>query len=110
MHIGAVSLPSRNARHGYLFTWEGTVNLNNEKYKTDERPISEGCKCLACQKYSRSYIRHLLKSGEMLGMRLLVSHNIHFYNTLMERIRDELEQGTFSGFREKYIPILQKRI
>ena len=103
-------MPSRNARHGYLFTWEGTVNLNNEKYKTDERPISEGCKCLACQKYSRSYIRHLLKSGEMLGMRLLVSHNIHFYNTLMERIRDELEQGTFSGFREKYIPILQKRI
>jgi queuine tRNA-ribosyltransferase len=103
-------MPSRNARHGYLFTWDGTVNLNNEKYKTDPGPISDKCDCLACRKYSRSYLRHLLKSGEMLGMRLLVSHNIHFYNTLMERIREELEKGTFSEFREKYISILGKRI
>jgi queuine tRNA-ribosyltransferase len=103
-------MPSRNARHGYLFTWGGTINLNNEKYKTDERPIEEGCGCLACRRYSRGYIRHLLKAGEMLGMRLLVSHNIYFYNTLMERIREELEKGTFSEFREKYVPILQKRI
>lgn len=103
-------MPSRNARHGYLFTWEGTRNLNNEKYKTDERPIEEGCGCLACQNYSRGYIRHLLKSGEMLGMRLLVSHNMYFYNTLMERIREELENGTFSSFREKYVPILTKRL
>lgn len=103
-------MPSRNARHGYLFTWDGTVNLNNEKYKTDPGPISDKCDCLACRRYTRSYLRHLLKSGEMLGMRLLVSHNIHFYNTLMERIREELENGTFSEFREKYVPILQKRI
>lgn len=103
-------MPSRNARHGYLFTWEGTRNLNNEKYKTDERPIEEGCGCLACKSYSRGYIRHLLKSGEMLGMRLLVAHNMYFYNTLMERIREELENGTFSSFREKYVPILLKRL
>lgn len=103
-------MPSRNARHGYLFTWEGTRNLNNEKYKTDERPIEEGCTCLACRKYSRAYIRHLLKAGEMLGMRLLVSHNIHFYNTLMERIRAELDAGTFTEFHDKYVNILGKRL
>ena len=103
-------MPTRNARHGQLFTWEGIRNLNNAKYMTDSAPIEEGCGCPACQRYSRSYIRHLLKAGEMLGMRLCVMHNLYFYNTFMERIREELDNGTFSAFHEKYVDLLDTRI
>ena len=103
-------MPSRNGRHGKLFTWEGTVNIMNEKYITDERPISESCGCPVCRNYSRAYIRHLLKADEMLGMRLTVMHNLWFYNHLMERIRDELDAGTFTAFHDRYVKLLDTRI
>ncbi len=103
-------MPSRNARHGQLFTWEGVRNLNNAKYELDDKPIDEHCDCPVCQNFSRAYIRHLLKSGEMLGMRLAVLHNLYFYNNLMEVIRNELDNGTFTQFYEKYRNILGVRI
>ena len=103
-------MPSRNARHGQLFTWEGVRNLNNAKYETDESPIDESCDCPVCQNFSRAYIRHLLKSGEMLGMRLAVLHNLYFYNNLMEVIREQLDNGTYTQFYEKYKNILGVRI
>ena len=103
-------MPSRNARHGQLFTWEGVRNLNNAKYETDESPIDESCECPVCQNFSRAYIRHLLKSGEMLGMRLAVLHNLYFYNNLMEVIREQLDNGTYTQFYEKYKNILGVRI
>lgn len=103
-------MPSRNARHGQLFTWQGVRNLNNAKYETDESPIDENCDCPVCQNFSRAYIRHLLKSGEMLGMRLAVLHNLYFYNNLMEVIREQLDNGTFTLFYEKYKNILGVRI
>ena len=89
-------MPSRNARHGQLFTWEGVRNINNAKYEVDERPIDEHCDCPVCQNFSRAYIRHLLKSGEMLGMRLAVLHNLYFYNNLTAVIREQLDNGTFT--------------
>ncbi len=100
-------MPSRNARHGQLFTWEGVRNLNNAKYELDERPIDERCDCPTCRNFSRAYVRHLLKSGEMLGMRLTVLHNLYFYNNLMEVIRSELDKGTFSDFYQKHKNILE---
>ena len=103
-------MPSRNARHGQLFTWEGVRNLNNAKYELDDKPIDEHCDCPVCRNFSRAYIRHLLKSGEMLGMRLAVLHNLYFYNNLMEIIRNELDNGTFTQFYEKYRNILGVRI
>ncbi len=103
-------MPSRNARHGTLFTWQGVRNLNNEKYLLDDSPVDENCGCPTCRHFSRAYLRHLLKAKEMLGMRACVEHNLYFYNTLMERIRSALEEGTFAQFREKYVPILSKRI
>lgn len=103
-------MPSRNARHGQLFTWEGVRNLNNAKYELDDKPIDEHCDCPVCRNFSRAYIRHLLKSGEMLGMRLAVLHNLYFYNNLMEIIRNELDNGTFIQFYEKYRNILGVRI
>lgn len=103
-------MPSRNARHGQLFTWDGIRNLNNAKYETDESPIDNRCDCPVCQNYSRAYIRHLLKSGEMLGMRLAVIHNLYFYNNLMEIIREQLDNGTYSEFYGKYKNILGVRI
>ena len=103
-------MPSRNARHGHLFTWKGIINLNNAKYERDMLPADEQCQCPVCRNHSRAYLRHLLKSGEMLGQRLTVMHNLWFYNTLMERIREELENGTFQQFREEMVPILGKRI
>lgn len=103
-------MPSRNARHGQLFTWEGIRNLNNAKYETDDRPIDEHCDCPTCKSFSRAYIRHLLKSGEMLGMRLAVMHNLYFYNNLMEIIRAELDKGSFGEFYEKQRKILGVRI
>lgn len=103
-------MPTRNARHGHLFTWDGILNIQNAKYQTDDRPIEEGCGCPACRAFSRAYIRHLLKSGEMLSQRLLVMHNLWFYNHLMERIRAEIEQETFTQFRAIYSEKLARRI
>lgn len=102
-------MPSRNARHGNLFTWEGKINLLNEKYKADSRPISESCDCPACRNYSRAYIRHLFKAGEMLGMRLAVLHNLYFYNNLMEQIRLALDEGRYEAFYRHYREILGQR-
>ena len=103
-------MPSRNARHGHLFTWSGIINIINQKYMTDPLPIDPECDCPVCRNFSRAYIRHLMKAGEMLGMRLCVMHNLYFYNTLTEKIRKSLEDGNFSSFREKYSPLLSKRI
>ncbi|MBQ8539680.1 MAG: tRNA guanosine(34) transglycosylase Tgt [Ruminococcus sp.] len=103
-------MPSRNARHGHLFTWEGIININNAKYELDDSPIDKTCTCPTCQNFSRAYIRHLMKANEMLGMRLAVMHNLHFYNHLMERIREELDNGTYTEFYKKYREILGKRI
>ena len=102
-------MPSRNARHGNLFTWEGKMNLINEKYAEDSRPISPSCGCPACKSYSRAYIRHLFKAKEMLGMRLAVLHNLYFYNDLMQKIRDALDAGTFEEFYHKYHNKLAER-
>ena len=103
-------MPSRNARHGHLFTWDGIININNAKYELDQLPIDPKCDCPACRRHSRAYIRHLLKAGEMLGMRLAVMHNLYFYNTLMEKIRAALDEGNFAQFREENLPILSRRI
>ena len=103
-------MPSRNARHGNLFTWEGKINLNNEKYLHDDRPLSEGCGCHACRNFSRAYIRHLFKAREALGMRLCVIHNLYFYNELMARIREALDGGYYESFYNKYRNILGEKI
>ena len=92
--------PTRNGRHGHLYTNHGKINLFNQKYEKDMRPIEEGCGCPACQKYSRAYIRHLLKAKEMLGMRLCVLHNLYFYNTMMEEIRNALDEGNFAVYKK----------
>ena len=91
--------PSRNGRHGHVYTNKGKINLFNAKYETDSEPIEAGCGCPACQKYSRAYIRHLLKAKEMLGMRLCVLHNLYFYNTMMEEIREAIEQGRYKEYK-----------
>ena len=93
--------PTRNGRHGHLYTNRGKINLFNAKYELDDRPIEEGCGCPACQRYTRAYIRHLLKAKEMLGLRLCVLHNLYFYNTMMTEIRDALEQGHFGEYKRK---------
>ncbi len=93
--------PSRNGRHGHLYTNHGKINLFNAKYELDERPIEEGCGCPACKRYSRAYIRHLLKAKEMLGMRLCVLHNLYFYNTMMTEIRDALDLGRFASYKKE---------
>lgn len=103
-------MPSRNARHGHLNTWGGIINIKNAKYERDERPIDPACGCPVCRSYSRAYIRHLFKAEEILGMRLAVMHNLWFYNHLMERIRDELDAGTFTAFHDKYVKLLDTRI
>ncbi|MBQ9532195.1 MAG: tRNA guanosine(34) transglycosylase Tgt [Eubacterium sp.] len=103
-------MPSRNARHGQLFTKEGVININNAKYFKDEKPIDETCSCSTCKNYSRSYVRHLFKSNEMLGMRLAVIHNLHFYNNLMQEIRDNIENGSFEDYKNEYCIKLDKRI
>lgn len=92
--------PTRNGRHGHLYTNQGKINLFNAKYELDGRPIEEGCNCPACRRYSRAYIRHLLKAKEMLGMRLCVQHNLYFYNKMMEEIRDALDQGNFASYKK----------
>ena len=93
--------PSRNGRHGHLYTNHGKSNLFNAKYELDERPIEEGCNCPACRRYSRAYIRHLLKAKEMLGMRLCVLHNLYFYNTMMEEVRNALDEGRFAAYKQQ---------
>ncbi len=103
-------MPSRNARHGHLFTWNGIINLNNAKYATDDTPIDTQCNCPTCQKFSRAYMHHLFKAKEILAMRLAVTHNLYFYNNLMKRIRDELDNGTFNDFKNKYVDLLDTRI
>lgn len=103
-------LPSRNARHGHLFTWNGVININNAKYAEDDAPIDDSCACPVCKRHTRAYIRHLLKAEEALGRRLAVMHNLHFYNTLTERIRNALDDGTFVQFKKKYVEILDRRI
>lgn len=100
--------PSRNGRHGHLYTNHGKINLFNAKYELDERPIEEGCNCPACRRYSRAYIRHLLKAKEMLGMRLCVLHNLYFYNTMMEEIRDALDAGTFSLYKQRKLSRMEQ--
>ena len=102
-------MPSRNGRHGKLFTWEGTVNILNEKYQTDDRPISESCDCPVCRSFSRAYLRHLFKADEVLALRLAVLHNLYFYNDLMAKIRQALDEGTFAQFRARYSGKLEKR-
>lgn len=103
-------MPARNGRHGHLFTWGGVINIKNEKYARDEQPIDPQCGCPVCRRYSRAYVRHLFKAEEMLAMRFAVTHNLYFYNSLMQRIRDSLDAGDFDGFRNKFTEILDKRI
>ena len=103
-------MPSRNARHATVFTWSGIMHLTNKCYETDDRPIDTECDCPVCRNFSRSYVRHLFKAGEMLAGRLAVMHNLYFYNTLMEKIRDALDNGTFEQFRNKYSSLLAQRI
>ena len=93
--------PSRNGRHGHLYTNQGKINLFNAKYELDDRPIEEGCQCPACRRYSRAYIRHLLKAKEMLGMRLCVLHNLYFYNTMMTEIRDSIDRGEYQTYKKR---------
>ena len=99
-------MPSRDARHGTIFTWSGVMHITNNKFAYDERPLDVDCDCPACRNFSRAYIRHLFKANEQLGGRLAVMHNLYFYNTLMEKIRDALDNGTFAEFRAKYSELL----
>lgn len=103
-------MPSRNARHGHLFTDDGIININNKKYEKDLSPIDSNCNCPTCQKHSRAYIRHLFKAQEMLAMRLCVMHNLYFYNNLLQRIRDSIDNDTFDDFYNKYVDRLDTRI
>lgn len=103
-------MPARNARHGHLNTWSGIINLNNSKYAEDPSPIDSECSCPVCRNYSRAYIRHVLKAKEVLGLRLCVMHNLYFYNELMRRIRDSLDNDTFDEFADKYAQLLDTRI
>ena len=102
-------MPSRNARHGNLFTWHGKMNINNEQYYADPKPIDEACGCPACRRYSRAYIRHLFKARELLGMRLAVLHNLYFYNELMAKIREALDEGRFTEFYLRWHDRLAER-
>lgn len=101
--------PSRNGRHGHVYTNHGKMNLFNAKYELDDRPIEEGCGCPACRSYSRAYIRHLLKAKEMLGMRLCVLHNLYFYNTMMEEIREAIEAGEYKAYKKRKLDGMQAR-
>ncbi len=103
-------MPARNARHGKLFTWQGSLNIKNEKYKLDTGPIDPECSCPVCRSFSRAYLRHLFKAEEMLAMRLAVMHNLWFYNTLMERIRDALDAGEYAAFRAEYSEKLDRKV
>ena len=101
--------PSRNGRHGHVYTNHGKMNLFNAKYELDDRPIEKGCNCPACRSYSRAYIRHLLKAKEMLGMRLCVLHNLYFYNTMMEEIRDAIDAGEFQAYKKRKLEGMEQK-
>lgn len=103
-------MPSRNARHGHLFTKQGVININNAKYALDTEPIDSQCRCPVCENFSRAYVRHLLAAKEMLGMRLAVMHNLWFYNNLFEEIRLALDEGRFAKYKEEMLPVLSRRI
>lgn len=103
-------MPSRNARHATIFTWNGIMHITNEKYKTDERPLDTECDCPTCRNHTRAYIRHLFKADEQLAGRLTVMHNLYFYNTLAERIRNSLDNGEFEIFRRKYSALLSSKL
>ena len=103
-------MPARNGRHGHLFTWNGIINIKNEKYLRDEQPIDSECDCPVCKRYSRAYVRHLFKANEMLAMRFAVMHNLYFYNKLMEKIRMSLDNDNFAQLRSKYTKMLDTRI
>lgn len=103
-------MPARNGRHGHLFTWNGIINIKNEKYMRDEQPIDPECDCPVCKRYSRAYVRHLFKANEMLAMRFAVMHNLYFYNKLMEKIRMSIDNDNFEQFRSKYTKMLDTRI
>lgn len=103
-------MPARNGRHGHLFTWNGIINIKNEKYMRDEQSIDPECDCPVCKRYSRAYVRHLFKANEMLAMRFAVMHNLYFYNKLMEKIRMSLDNDNFEQFRSKYTKMLDTRI
>ena len=102
-------MPARNARHGKLFTWKGFLNIKNERFKLDTRPLDDACGCPMCKNFSRAYLRHLFVSGEMLAMRLAVMHNLYFYNQLMARIRQALDEGRFEEFRRQYSGLLDRQ-
>lgn len=102
-------MPSRDARHGTIFTWNGVLHIKNERFMYDDRPLDEGCECPACKNFSRAYIRHLFKAQEQLGGRLCVLHNLWFYNTLTDKIREAIEQGSFEDFRRKYSERLSRK-
>ena len=103
-------MPARNGRHGHLFTWDGIINIKNQKYERDNSPIDPGCSCPVCRRYSRAYIRHLFKAEEMLAMRLAVAHNLYFYNDLTAKIRRSLEEDRFDAFRRDFSEKLDIRI
>lgn len=103
-------MPARNGRHGHLFTKAGVINIKNEKYSRDDTPVDPTCSCPVCRRFSKAYLRHLFKAQEMLGMRLAVSHNLFFYNNMMQEIRDHLDKGTFEEYRQHYSKILDTRI
>ncbi|MBQ2146434.1 MAG: tRNA guanosine(34) transglycosylase Tgt [Oscillospiraceae bacterium] len=103
-------MPARNGRHGHLYTWNGVINIKNEKYMHDEDPIDVRCSCPVCRKYSKAYLRHLFKAEEALALRFSVAHNLYFYNSLMQNIRDNLDDGTFGQFKIEYSGILDRRI
>lgn len=103
-------MPARNGRHGHLYTWDGIINIKNEKYARDGQPIDPACQCPFCRRYSRAYLRHLFKAEEILALRFSVMHNLYFYNSLMTKIRESLEAGDYSSFRRRYSENLDKRI
>lgn len=103
-------MPTRNARHGTIFTWDGKYHILNQRFELDERPLDEHCDCPACKNHTRAYIHHLFKAGETLGLRLAVEHNLYFYNSLIERIREEIINGTYESFYSEYREILDRKI
>lgn len=103
-------MPARNARHGKLFTWQGTMNIKNAKYKLDDGPLDPECDCPVCRNFSRAYIRHLFAAEEILAMRLAVMHNLYFYNKLAQKIRDALDEGRFAAFRAEFSEKLSQKI